>query len=234
MTPKIYAHRGASGSAPENTLAAFELALEQGADGIELDVTLSNDGQIVVIHDDTVDRTTTGKGSVRDLTLAELQSFDAGQGQHIPTLEEVLKALGGKLLINIELKGTMNIYNPLPAKTAKLVNDYGLIGSVLISSFNPFYLKRFHKYCPAARIALLTLPKMARNFIWRFFSYDALHPFYKDVDQALVEQLHNSQKEINVWTADDPEEIKRLAAFHVDGIITNYPMRTREILEAAL
>ena len=234
MTPKIYAHRGASGNAPENTMAAFQLALEQGADGFELDVTLSKDGEVVVIHDDTVDRTATGKGSVRDLALTELQSFDAGQGEHIPTLEEVLEGLGGKLWINIELKSIMNIFNPLPIKTAQLVNACGLIDSVLISSFNPLNLIRFHRHCPSSKIALLTLPKMAKYFVGRVFSYDALHPFHSDVDQSLVERIHKDQKEINVWTADDPEEIKRLAAIHVDGIITNYPLRTRKILESGL
>ena len=102
--PKIIAHRGASGHAPENTMAAFRLAMEQHADGIELDVMLSKDGHVVVIHDATVNRTTNGTGRVSALTLAELQTLDAGNGEHIPTLEEVLETFGDQWVINVELK----------------------------------------------------------------------------------------------------------------------------------
>ena len=234
MTPKIYAHRGASGSAPENTIAAFQLALEQGADGIELDVTLSKDGHVVVIHDDTVERTTTGKGNVRNLTLTQLQSYDAGEGERIPTLEEVFDRFGGKFLINVELKSVLNIFNALPVRVAGLINAYDLAGSVLVSSFNPISLIRFHRRCPGAKIGLLTLPNMSDKQIWRLFSYDALHPYHNDVDQALVDKMHQKNKEINVWTVDSPEEIRRLAAIKVDGIITNYPLSVREILESEL
>ena len=104
MEMKIIAHRGASAHAPENTLAAFQLALEQGADGIELDVMLSKDGQLIVIHDDKVDRTTNGTGKVADMYLSELKVLDAGQGESLPTLPEVFDRFGGKFLINIELK----------------------------------------------------------------------------------------------------------------------------------
>lgn len=234
MTPKIYAHRGASGDAPENTIAAFQLALEQGADGIELDVTLTKDGQIVVIHDDTIDRTTTGEGNVRNLTLTQLQSFDAGQGERIPTLEEVFDRFGRKFLINIELKSVLNIFNALPIKVAQLVDAYHLSEYVLISSFNPFSLIRFHRRCPEAKVGLLTLPNMSDKWIWRLFNFNALHPHHIDVDLAFVEKAHQNDREVNVWTVDSPEEIKRLLSINVDGIITNYPLRAREVLESEL
>jgi glycerophosphoryl diester phosphodiesterase len=232
MTPKIYAHRGASAQAPENTIAAFKLAADQQADGIELDVTLSKDCQLVVIHDDSVDRTTNGTGEVSDLTLAELQALDAGQGEHIPTLEEVFAAVGKGLLVNIELKNVKLFSNSLPDQVAQFIKTHNLIGDVIISSFNPFYLQRFHRQCPQARIGLLTLPHMAKLWVWRFYHFDALHPYFKDVNRTLVEKVRKYGQQINTWTVDDPQEIKRLMMLGVDGIITNNPQRTREIMES--
>ena len=232
MTPKIYAHRGASAHAPENTIAAFKLAADQQADGIELDVTLSKDGQIVVIHDDSVDRTTNGTGEVVDLTLAELQALDAGQGEHIPTLKEVFESVGNSLVVNIELKNTKLFSSILPDQVAQFIKTHNLINNVIISSFNPFYLQRFHRHCPQVRIGFLTLPHMAKLWFWRFFHFDALHPYFKDVNESLMDKVRKHGQQINTWTVDDPQEIKRLTKLGVDGIITNDPQRTREIMES--
>jgi glycerophosphoryl diester phosphodiesterase len=230
--PKIIAHRGASAHAPENTIAAFQLALEQGADGIELDVMLSKDGHLVVIHDDTVDRTTDGKGYVREMTLEELKSLDAGEGQSIPTLDEVFKAFGGRLIINVELKNYTSVFDGLPIETAKLVKKHQLGESVIVSSFNPFNLPRFHARMPEVDLGLLTQPNTAKKWVWRLFKYDALHPHFSDVDQVLVAALHSRNRKVNVWTVDEPSEIQRLAALEVDSIITNDPKAAREVLEA--
>jgi len=230
--PKIIAHRGASAHAPENTIAAFQLALEQGADGIELDVMLSKDGHLVVIHDNTVDRTTDGKGAVRDMTLEELKSLDAGGGQRIPTLEEVLELFGGRFIINIELSNYVSIFNKLPIEAAKMVKNHQLGKSVIMSSFNPFNLPRFHAILPEVDLGLLTDPNKAKKWVWRLFNYDALHPHFSDVDQVLVAALHRRNRKVNVWTVDDPQEIRRLAALEVDSIITNDPVAAREVLEA--
>jgi glycerophosphoryl diester phosphodiesterase len=232
MLPKVLAHRGASAHAPENTMAAFQLAYDQGADGIELDVMLNNEGQVVVIHDDTVDRTTNGSGKVRDMTLEQLQSLDAGDGQRIPTLSEVLERFGGRFLINIELKNYSSMLDALPLKVIDLVKSYHLVESVLLSSFNPFNLLRIHRRLPQVNVGLITQPKMAERWIWRFFPHDALHPHFSDVDQQLVAKLHAGHRKINTWTPDDPAEIRRLASLGVDGIITNYPQRAREVLES--
>lgn len=232
MTPKIIAHRGASAHAPENTLSAFELALAQGADGVELDVMLSKDQQIVVIHDDTVNRTTNGSGRVSKMTLEELQVLDAGQGEKIPSLDEVFSNFGGKFLINIELKNYTSFFDPLPIEVAKLVKSHGLEDSVLVSSFNPFNIPRFRRRLPEVKLGLITLPNRAKHWIWRFFHYDAIHPHFGDVDQVLVAAIHAQNKQINVWTVDDPDEIKRLRALNVDSILTNDPQRTREVLES--
>ena len=232
MTPKIIAHRGASAHAPENTMTAFQLALDVHADGIELDVMLSKDGEVVVIHDDTVDRTTDGSGRVKDMTWQELQSLDAGEGAAIPSLEAVFERFGGKFLINIELKNYSSIFDPLPLKVAHLVKKHNLVDSVLISSFNPFNLPRVRRRIPDVRLGLITMPAKAKHWIWRFFVYDSLHPHYDDVDKVLVSALHARGRQINVWTVDDPQEIRRLADLKVDGIITNDPTRAMEILES--
>ena len=232
MTPKIYAHRGASEHAPENTMAAFQLAMDLHADGIELDAMLSGDGDVVVIHDDTVDRTTNGSGRVREMIVEQLQSLDAGSGERIPTLVEVFEQFGGKFLINIELKNYATIFDALPLKVAKLINTYGLVDSVLISSFNPFNFKRIRRLVPDVTIGLLTQPQKAKFWMWRLFKFNAIHPHFSDVDETLVKALHEKDLQVNVWTADDAEEISRLADMNVDGIITNCPQRARETLEA--
>jgi glycerophosphoryl diester phosphodiesterase len=230
--PKVIAHRGASADAPENTLAAFQLALEYGADGIELDVMLSLDGQLVVIHDDTVNRTTDGSGRVRDMTLEELQAFNAGNGQKIPSLSEVFDLFGGKFLINIELKNYSSLFDSLPVQVAELVKEYELEETVIISSFNPFNLPRFRRRLPEVKLGLLTQPDQAQRWLWRLIRYDALHPYFNDVDKVLVSALHARNRQVNVWTVDEPDEIRRLAALGVDSIITNIPKSAREILES--
>lgn len=234
MMPKIIAHRGASAHAPENTMAAFQLALEKKADGFELDVMLTMDNQIVVIHDDTVDRTTNGSGRVRDMTLEEIQSLEAGDGEKVPSLKEVFERFGGHCLINIELKNYSSPFDSLPIDVARLVKAYDLEKSVLISSFNPFNLRRFRRQTPEADLGLITLTNTAKNWIWRLFQYEALHPQFNDVDETLVHGLHARSLQVNVWTADEPAEIRRLAALNVDVIITNTPQRAREVLESYL
>jgi glycerophosphoryl diester phosphodiesterase len=230
--PKVIAHRGASADAPENTLAAFQLALDCGADGIELDVMLSKDEQLAVIHDDTINRTTNGSGRVKDMTLAELQTFDAGGGQKIPSLAEVFDQFGGKFLINIELKNYSSILDSLPVKVARLVEEYDLADSVLISSFNPFNLPRFRRRMPKVPLGLITQPGQARFWVWRLFRYEALIPHLSDVDTELVSAVHARNLQLNTWTPDDPDEIRRLAEMGVDGLVTNVPKLAREVLES--
>ncbi len=232
MQTKIFAHRGASAQAPENTLAAFQLAQDLQADGIELDVMLTADQQVVVIHDDTLDRTTNGSGRVADMRLEEIKTLDAGKGEQVPTLVEVLERFGGKFLINIELKNYTSIFDSLPIEVSKLVQSRGLEKEVLISSFNPFNLPRVRSRLPEVRLGLITQPQQALRWVWRFFRYDALHPHFADVDAVLVSALHARQRQVNVWTVDDPQEINRLVDLGVDGIITNDPEKAREVLNS--
>ncbi len=232
MIPKIFAHRGANADAPENTMAAFQLALDLGADGIELDVMLSKDHELVVIHDDTVDRTTNGSGSVQDLTLAELKALDAGNGERIPTLDEVLTRFGGKFQINIELKNYSTLFDSLPVDVAQLVSKHHMEDSVLISSFNPFNFPRFHRLLPNVPIGMLTFPGKARFFAYRFFRYNALNPYFKDVDEDLVQRYHAKGMNVNVWTVDEAADIRHMIKLGVDIIITNNPKRAMTVLES--
>lgn len=160
-TPLIIGHRGASAGAPENTLAAFALAQEQGADGVELDVQFSADGQIVIMHDATVDRTTNGTGRVTDLTLAQLQALDAGAGQTIPTLDELFEAFGPSLLYNIEIKDWGWRDHHLELAVADRIAAYHLERQVLVSSFNPLSVRRARRCLTRA-----TLVGMIRQPRW--------------------------------------------------------------------
>lgn len=232
MKPKIYAHRGASSGAPENTMAAFQLALDQGADGIELDVMLSKDRQLVVIHDDKVDRTTNGTGRVRDMTLAELKTLDAGSGERIPTLDEVLTRFGGQFLINIELKNYGTIFDSLPVDVAGMVRDHNVGDSILISSFNPFNFPRFHRILPDVSRGMLTFPGWANFLGYRLFRFDALNPYFKDIDEAMINRLHAKGRQINAWTVDEAADIRHLSKLGVDGLITNQPQRAIAVLES--
>lgn len=242
--PLIIAHRGASAKAPENTLAAFELAFEMGADGIELDVMLSKDEQLVVIHDDTVDRTTNGSGRVSDFSLSILQGLDAGgvfstafRGEQLPSLVEVFERFGAKMLINVELKNYATPFDGLTDKVVNLIQKYKLLNSVLLSSFNPLNLRRAKRRLPEVRLGLLTLSgkagALSRGAFGRIFPYDALHPYYSDVNETLVNKIHSLGRQVNVWTVDEPEELLRLYQLGVDGIITNDPQAARKVIEGA-
>jgi len=165
------AHRGASLAAPPNTLAAFEKAIELGADGVELDVHLSADGVPVVIHDFTVDAITDGSGRVAELTLTQLKQLDAGSsfdpafgGERVPTLEEVLKHIGNRVLLNIELKTTSLCDKGLEQAVITLVEHHGLIERVLLSSFNPFALRRAKRIAPHIPAGLLHAHSMATGY----------------------------------------------------------------------
>ncbi|MBM4466470.1 MAG: glycerophosphodiester phosphodiesterase [Chloroflexi bacterium] len=249
QTPELYqskvlnfAHRGASRHAPENTLAAFRLAREMGADGVELDVQASRDGEAVVIHDFTVDRTTNGQGRVKDKTLAKLRELDAGSwfdarfaGQRIPTLEEVILEVGHQLLLNIELKARAFGSADLVAEVVRLIEDHNLVHRVIVSSFNPLALRRVKKLNPRIPTGLLyyfDLPAhLLRTLLLLLADPDALHPQKHLVAQDYMDWARERGYRVNVWTVDEPAEMKRLIALGVDGIITNRPDVLTEILD---
>jgi glycerophosphoryl diester phosphodiesterase len=236
----VWAHRGASGDAPENTLAAFRRAAELGADGVEFDVQLSRDGEIVVIHDETVDRTTNGCGQVVDLTWEELSRLDAAVGwddfapQPIPSLRQVLEALAAtELDLNIELKDSVVPYPGLGDKVSRLIDEFDLGHRVTLSSFNHCSLARLRQSGSMLRTGVLFT-----DILYQPWAYapqlwaTALHPelHYVDYVLDLVQEAHLSHLEVNVWTVNQPAEIERMAARGVDAIITDHPGRARALL----
>lgn len=242
--PLIYAHRGASAYAPENTLAAFRLALEQGADGIELDAKLSADGEVVVIHDQTVDRTTQGKGRVNQLAISELKKLDAGSwkgdaftGEKIPTLAEVFASVGGKLKINVELTNYSSPQDGLPEKALALVQEYHLEDSVLFSSFLLSNLAAVRRVWPEAPVGILADPGIKglrnRSKLSREISPDYLHPYFLDVSRRLVEREKAAGRLLNVWTVNSLIVMRKLIRFGVAGIITDDPLLGLKIREEA-
>ena len=231
-SPILFGHRGASLHAPENTLSAFELACKFGADGIELDAKLTKDGQVVVIHDASVDRTCNGNGVVRYMTYKEIRELDAGvkfdakfRGEKIPSLDEVFESLGRKVLINVELTNYANPKDELPEKVAELVKKHQLEKHILFSSFHPTTLRRIQGLIPLTPSALLTLPGLAgalsRSFIGKRFSPYIIHPHFSDVNEAFLRREKRWGRKINVWTVDNEKELERLIHFGVDGIITD-------------
>jgi len=203
--PIIFAHRGASVQAPENTLAAFELAIAQNADAIELDVKLSADGHAVVIHDTTVDRTTGSEGRVKDLSLAELRSLDAGSffsekysGERIPTLEEVFESVGKRIFINVELTNYNSPRDQLVETVCMLVKKFGLQKQVMFSSFFGSNLSKARAYLPDVPRGLLAFNGVfgawARSFGFAFGRYQALHPYLNDVSPQQVQRVHRLKR----------------------------------------
>ncbi len=242
--PLVYAHRGASAFAPENTVAAFLLAVELRADGIELDAKLSADGEVMVIHDPTVDRTTNGSGRVNQLTLSELQRLDAGSsfdprfaGEPIPTLDAVFKAVGGKLLINVELTNYTTSRDNLVEKVVVLVKKHHLESSVVFSSFNPVNLRKIGDLLPGCRRGMLAMAGfngvLTRGALGRWAAPQMVHPYLDDVTPKFVSAQHRNNRLVNVWTVNKPEDMRRMLAADVDGIITDNPTLALELREEA-
>jgi glycerophosphoryl diester phosphodiesterase len=217
-------------------MAAFARAVELGAQGIELDVHLSADSVPVVIHDFTVDATTDGSGAVSGMSLAELRELDAGSyfdpafaREPIPTLDEVLESFGRRLFINVELKTTSPGDNGLERAVIALLGEHGLdrSESILLSSFNPFSLRRARKLAPHLARGLLYSPDMPLPLRRAWFAslapHQARHPEYTMVDAPYMAWARRRGYQVNTWTVDDPAEMRRLVDLGVDGIITNVP-----------
>jgi glycerophosphoryl diester phosphodiesterase len=241
--PLSFAHRGASHDAPANTLAAFLLAAELGADGIELDVQLSLDGEVVVIHDTSVDATTDGQGLVREKTLSELQALDAGSwfdpiyaGQRIPTLQEVIDLVGHRLLLNIELKTAGVRDDGLAAAVVAIIDRNHLMERVIVSSFDPLALRRVKRLDSRVPVGLLYSPDqpyvLRKLWLRRFLTLDALHPDHTMVDTDFVCWAKPYGYRINTWTVDEAGDMWQLMRQGVDLIITNRPELLRKVLVA--
>ncbi len=224
-TPLIIGHRGACGYAPENTLASFRKAFDFHVPMIELDVHVCKSGELVVIHDDTVDRTTNGSGYVMEQTLAELQSYNAGNGEIIPTLEAVMDSNAEHTPTNIELKG------PGTAEpVAELIQKYIAHGwhndDFLVSSFNHRELKKFQVVSPQVRIgALFTgIPLDLAKSLAGLDTY-SINLSREFIDQDIVDEAHELGKKVLVYTVNSRSDFERITALGVDGVFTNFPDR---------
>lgn len=233
---KVWAHRGASAYAPENTMAAFEMALEMGADAIELDVQMSRDGYLVVVHDPVLERTTDGQGFVKDYTLQELQRFDAGawfnerfRGERIPTLADVFELVRGRAMLNVEFKLMPIRYPGIQEALLKLIRDTGFpMDDLVVSSFEHPSLLRLQSL--EDRIATAPLFTHYPTAL-RALPGSIMHPHWGVVDEEFMAKARAEGRKVNVWTADDPRAWERLRALHVDGIITNTPDKLIEWLK---
>lgn len=232
--PIIFGHRGASISAPENTLSAFELALQQGASAVELDVMLSKDEQVMVIHDPSVDRTTNGNGRVSEMDCAQLKQLDAGthfpkyKGERIPTLDEVFDLTQRKFLVNIELKNLHSVKDRLVEKVVDLVVKRKMEETIIFSSYLPANIKKVRKMLPHVPAALLVydglIGWLELTDFFRWLSPTYIHPNLSQVDEQFVRREHQHKRRVNVWVVDDRSDIKRMIEYQVDGIITNNPL----------
>jgi glycerophosphoryl diester phosphodiesterase len=226
----VVGHRGASGECPENTILSFDRALEQRADALEFDIRVTAESVPVVMHDDTVDRTTDGSGSVRSHTLERLQELDAGGGEHVPTLDEVLERYPGLPCI-IEIKEPAASQPALEALVRHDASGRVLIGSFVHAALKPFSVAGLHRSASRPETALswaasrfgLTAP----GFGFDAFTVPERHRSLRLVDRALIRAAHRVGRPVHVWTVDDPADAERLRSLGVSGIITNYPSRMR-------
>ena len=231
--PLIIGHRGASADAPENTLAAFAQALEQGADGVELDVQLSADGAPIVMHDATVDRTCDGAGRVAEMTLAELRQLTIAGDQPVPTLDDVFDLLGRRALYNVELKALGVSDGGLAETVARCVVAHNVADRVLVSSFSPFTVRAARRHLPAAvPVALLRQHRLMRPF-HALLDTAADHPHFPLIDAGLMAWARRRGLRVNAWTVNDPAEARRLAGLGVHGLITNTPAVLRAAISPA-
>lgn len=232
--PILLAHRGDLTYAPENTLPAFSQAIQKGADGIELDAKLTADGHVVVIHDETVNRTTGASGRVGSFTFEAIRKLDAGSwfdekfaGTKIPLLEEVFETVSGDKLINIELTNYFSLRDGLAIKVCELIKRHNNAGQIVFSSFSSSNLNIAAQLMPAIPRGLLAragvLGLWARSFGFMFGDYQALHPHITSVSREQVRRIHRVSRRVHAWTANSPEDIRRLRDWGVDGIITDDP-----------
>jgi glycerophosphoryl diester phosphodiesterase len=233
---KIIAHRGASGYAPENTMAAFEEAVKIKADYIELDVQMTRDGELVVIHDIVVDRTTMGKGKVGEFTLAELKELDAGswlrsefEAEQIPTLREVLDEFYGKIGILIEFKAPW-LYPGIEQEVASLLREYPMKNlqeeGIIVQSFDHQSMKKFKRLFPEIPNGILIYKgnHLTYSKLKEFSNYaNYINPRTDLVTLDLINQVHSNDMKIMIWTLGDPADIDPFVKARVDGIITDYP-----------
>lgn len=233
---KVFAHRGSSGQWPENTMLAFRKAMEEGADGIENDVHLSKDGEVMIIHDESLARTAGVDSMVWDLTRSELERISAGRTQQdrygftpIPSLDEYLTFMEEHRdkVTNIELKTAPVYYPGIEEKVLELVRRHGLEENVIYSSFNWLSVVKMKRMDPTCKVGLLFSGMRLYHLgpIMRQLDIDCYHPDFNDMDGGLVKALQSEGRLVNMWTVNETLDIRNAIEWGVDGIITNHPLR---------
>lgn len=239
MPPLIFAHRGASGLFPENTMEAFHAAVRRKADGIELDAQLSRDNKVVVIHDHRLDRTTTGSGLVRQHTWKQLRQLRADKSMHprfdrarIPALREVFQTFfDSPLRFIIELKNFLSLQPNLEELVVEQVRRFGLTERTVLSSFNYESLLRIKKLDPAQTTALLYIGPLERPWeVAARYQADQLHVPEEELTPQLVMEAHQHGFPVYGWTVNSERKMREALRIGVDGLITNYPGRARKLL----
>lgn len=237
---KIIAHRGFSGVYPENTMLAFRKAIEIGADGIELDVHLSKDGQVMIIHDEALKRTTGLDGVVSDYTRAELETISAGKTKNdefgftpIPSLEEYLAFMAEHRdkITNIELKTAPVYYPEIEEKTLELVRKFDLEKNIIYSSFNWLSIERMQRLGTISETGLLFSGMKLYNqaHIIKSLGINYFHPDFNDLTDEIVKSYLDNKVGLNVWTVNEIEDMKVCLSWNIDGLITNFPDRAISI-----
>ncbi len=237
---KIWAHRGASGYAPENTIEAFRMAAKMDADGVEFDVQLTKDGELVVIHDEMLERVSGAAGYVKDMTLAQLKELNVSRPfpnfhpTQIPTLAEVLEELkASRLEINIELKTGIYFYPGIEEKTASLIKHMEMENRVWFSSFNHQSVMKLKSLCPKAKTAFLLSDVLVDAVSYaKQHGVDALHPFYCHMqEEGFIRRCHKEGIAVNLWTVNRRHDMEKYCLLGADAIITNYPDTAWEVLK---
>jgi len=224
---KIFAHRGYRAKYPENTMLAFKKAIETGCYGIELDVQLSKDGAVVIIHDENVKRTTNSSGAVCDLTIAQLRELDAGHGERIPLLSEYLDLVVElPLITNIELKNSVIPYDGMEKRVLEMVRSHGLSERIIFSSFNHASVNKMKKLAPDIFCGYICSGKLDGESLaasMRETGVEFIHPHIKSLDGEFMEAVRKNNIDINIFTVNDVGVAKRLISQGVYGIFTDDP-----------
>ncbi|MDR1894869.1 MAG: glycerophosphodiester phosphodiesterase [Spirochaetales bacterium] len=229
---KNYAHRGYCARYPENTMLAFAKAIEVGCDGIELDIHLTKDSRLVIIHDEDLARTTGGRGFVKDKTLEELKKLDAGLGETIPTIEEYFALVCDlDIVTNIELKNSIFPYPNMEQLLIAAVRNRKLESRVILSSFNHESMRLCKFLAPDIRCGLLYDCRLINggNYAHQY-GIEYLHPNYQNLTDDNLCEMRRQNVGVNVWNVNSHDEMESMLKMGVDGIITNDPLLLREVM----
>lgn len=237
-----YAHRGASGYYPENTMIAFEKAIEHGCTGIETDVHMTKDGYLVLMHDEKIDRTTDGMGYIKDYNLEELRQFDAGKwkaldfsGERIPTVEELIELAKSKdiIIINFEIKTDVIWYKDIEQKLIETIYKYNVSDKIIISSFNHYTIHKCKQIDKNIKTGLLYMEGLFEPHLYaKIVGAEAIHPYFPAIDsKEVIDRVRAAGVMVNPYTINEEEVMKRFLDYGIDGIITNYPDKLKKLME---